>query len=545
LSHLPLEAVVSRAAAMPPHSAIFFGIMMVDAAGTHWNPAEAITAILSSASAPVFALQESFFGLGTVGGRLMPERAGGVQAAVVALRILQGESPADIPVAATPFAPPRFDWRVLQRWRISESRLPRGSVISFQQPSLFRLYPWHFITGSSVLALQTFLITRLLIQRRRRRRAENELARSEERLRLITNALPVLIAYVDAELCYQFNNDAYQEWFGIDPESARGRNIREVIGELNFTAVSPYIGQVLAGKTVRFNQELNLRDGRAAVADVHYVPEIDEQGLLHGFYILALDVTERSRAQQEAKLLQSELSQAGRISSMGELAGALAHEINQPLSAIMSNAQAAKRFLEAPQQDLEEIRDILDDIIKEDARAGSIIARLRGFLKKSPAHFELLDLNGVIQEVIDLLHSEAVISNIELKTELDLRLPPILGDRIELQQVVMNLLLNAFEAVCALAGGNRQVAIRSRLNGNEVQAVVSDNGIGLAGLEPQQLFKPFFTTKAQGLGMGLAISRTIITRHGGQIRSEESAEGGAAFRVTLPIPGGNVAQDAA
>jgi two-component system sensor kinase FixL len=256
--------------------------------------------------------------------------------------------------------------------------------------------------------------------------------------------------------------------------------------------------------------------------------------VVRGFYVLVMDVTERSLAQQESKRLQDELLQAGRISTMGELAGALAHEINQPLSAIMSNAQAAKRYLNAPNPDMEEIREILNDIVKEDARAGEVINRLRAFLKKSKTELELLDLNLIFQEVVALLHGDAVIRDIKILTEIDPRLPPVRGDRIQLQQVALNLILNAFEATNEHPRGDRSVLIRTGLKDSQVLAAVTDGGKGVAPGEAEKLFQPFYTTKPQGLGMGLSISFSIIKRHQGRIWFENNPDGGATFYFSLP-----------
>jgi two-component system, LuxR family, sensor kinase FixL len=225
-----------------------------------------------------------------------------------------------------------------------------------------------------------------------------------------------------------------------------------------------------------------------------------------------------------------------RVATMGELTASLAHEINQPLSAIMSNAQAAKRFLDAPAPDLQELKEILHDIIKEDARAGEIISRLRSLLKKTKTDFELLDLSLILREVIGLLHSDAVIRDVRVDTELDPRLPLVRGDRIQLQQVVVNLILNAFDALNEQARGERRVLVRTCLQGSQVLAAVVDSGTGIPSGESEKVFNPFYTSKPQGLGMGLSISRSIITRHQGRIWVENNPDGGATFYFSLPVP---------
>jgi PAS domain S-box-containing protein len=536
LNDLPFEEIKNRAAALPPNSVIFYGLLIVDASGTTFDPGEALKGIIATANSPVFTLLESFFGFGTVGGRLIQERTAGLHAAELALRILQGEYPAHISVPTQVAGAPVYDWRALQRWGISESRLPQGSTILYRQPSMWELYQWQITAGAVLLILQTILIGTLLVQRRRRERTERELKNSEQRLRLITNALPVLIAYVDSAQRYRFNNDAYKVWFGVTPEEAWGRTIQEVVGERLYLSIVPYVEQALSGKMVHFTQDLALDGGRLLSLEGIYVPDMDEKGEVHGFYILGMDVTERNFAQQETKRLHDELLHAGRISTMGELTGALAHEISQPLSAIMSNAQAARRYLDGPACDLEEIKEILDDIVEQDGRAGEIISRLHALLKKREPDFELLDLNLIVGEVIGLLHSDAVIRDVKVHTELDPRLPLVRGDRIQLQQVALNLILNAFDAMSEQRRGERQALIRTCLQDSQILVAVTDSGKGIPSGGAEKVFEPFYTSKPQGLGMGLSISRSIIKRHQGRIWVENNPGGGATFCFSLPVP---------
>jgi PAS domain S-box-containing protein len=535
LNQLPFKEIIRRVASLPSGSAIFFGILVVDAAGTPFDPGEALKAIIASANAPVFALHESFFGLGTVGGRHMQERASALQATEEALRLLQGRAPSSVSNSALSSGAPIYDWRALQRWSISENRLPPGSTVEFRPPSPWILYRWHIAGGVILLIFQALLIARLLVQKRRREHAEHELVRSEQRLRLITNALPVLIAYVDSEQRYRFNNDAYKTWFGISAEEALGRTIREMVGERLYRSVRPYLEKALAGEQVRYAQDLELGEGRTVSVEAIYVPDMDERGAVRGLYILVMDVTERNLARQESKRLQDELLHAGRISTMGELAGALAHEINQPLSAIMSNAQAASRYLNGPSLDMDEIREILQDIVKEDARAGEVINRLRALLKKEKSKFEPIDLNLILREVIDLLHSDAVIRDVTVSTELDPSLPLVSGDRIQLQQVALNLMLNAFEAMNERPNGKRRVLIRAGRKDDQVLVSVADSGKGILIGETEKIFKPFYTSKPQGLGMGLSICRSIINSHQGRLWVENNPDGGATFCFSLPI----------
>ena len=534
LNQLPFKDMRRHVARLPPNSAVFFGMLLVDGAGVPQDPSEALRILCESANSPVFALNESYFGSGIVGGRLIPERAVGLYSADIALRLLNGEPAAAIKTQSQSSSAPLYDGRALQRWGIPETRLPQGRIIQFSQASLWGLYRWHILGGVGLLLLQGGLIAGLLLQRRRRATAEHGLQQSERRLRMVTDALPVLIAYIDAELRYQFNNAAYVEWFGVNPEKALGRTMKEVVGESLYQNLLPHVERVLSGEPVRHAHDTALPNGRRISIEAIYVPDKDERGAVRGFYAMAMDVTERNSARQESKRLQDELLHASRITTTGELVGALAHEINQPLAAIMSNAQAARRYLNAPVPDLTEIGEILGDIVKEDARAGEVIHRLRALLKKSAIELESLDLNSVFNEVNGLLHSDAVIRNVNVSLDLEPNLPMVRGDRIQLQQVALNLILNAFEAMSGCPRGERRVLVRTWRKESDVLAAVSDRGRGVPDGDAERIFKPFYTTKPQGLGMGLSITRSIVVRHQGRIWVENNPGGGATFSISLP-----------
>jgi PAS domain S-box-containing protein len=448
------------------------------------------------------------------------------------LQLLQGTPAARIVVAPQELSAFQYDWRALQRWGIGESLLPPGATIRFRQPSLWELHGGSLVVALMLLLLQTLLIARLFVQRNRLRFTKSELAQSEKRLRQITNSLPVLIAHIDNRQRYCFLNDAYREWFGIIPEEALGRTIREVVGERFYQSITAEVTRVLTGEPVRFAKEVELDNGRGLCFEAIYVPDMDDLGNVFGLYALVMDVTDREQARQESRRLHDELLHAGRISTMGELAGALAHEINQPLSAIMSNAQAAKRFLDAA--NLDEVKEILPDIVSEADRAGKVIERLRAQLKKSSTTLEPIDPNAIIGEVVGLMNSNAVGRNVMVVTDPDPNLPLVRGDRIQLQQVVMNLMLNAFEAMEELPRASRRIRMRTFLKESAITVAVSDTGCGVAAGDIEKIFNPYHTSKPQGMGMGLAICRGIIHRHQGRIWVENNGDGGATFYFTLP-----------
>ncbi|KVZ78706.1 hypothetical protein WL22_05200 [Burkholderia ubonensis] len=242
---------------------------------------------------------------------------------------------------------------------------------------------------------------------------------------------------------------------------------------------------------------------------------------------------------------QRELVHLTRISALGELAGSLAHELNQPLTAILSNAQAAQRFMDADPINLSEIRETLDDIVADNCRAGEIIRKMRALLRKGDVDLQPLDLGSVVRDVVLLVHSDAVLRGVRMTLDVDDGLPAVRGDKVQLQQVVLNLLLNAFDAVYDGFALDRVVAVHVWGESDGTVCIgVRDRGHGLAVDQLDRIFKPFYTSKPHGLGLGLSISRAIVTAHGGRLWAESNADRGASFYVALPSEGTEVADRA-
>jgi two-component system, LuxR family, sensor kinase FixL len=250
----------------------------------------------------------------------------------------------------------------------------------------------------------------------------------------------------------------------------------------------------------------------------------------------SMDCTARKDSEQETLLLRQEIAHVGRVSVVGQLATALAHEINQPLGAILRNAEAAAMFLKQETPDLEEIRAILEDIRKDDQRAGAVIDRMRSLLRRQDVEKRPLEVDELFDDVAALLRPEAVARSVKLSVRVDGELPRVAGDRIHLQQVLLNLVSNGMDAIDGSTRDARNIVVTARREGSEcVEIAVSDSGNGIKPDHAAQLFEPFFTTKPKGMGMGLAISRTIIEAHGGRLWAENGESGGARFLFTVPI----------
>jgi signal transduction histidine kinase len=407
-NRMSFEDILKDAAKLPPHSAIFWHLMSVDAAGVAHESNTALSRLSAVADAPIFSYLDVFFGSSIVGGSMHSVQHGMAIAAAAAIRILNGEKAGDVKVAPTKFEAPAFDWRQMQRFGISESRLPPGSTVYFREPSAWEQYRWQIALVLTIIILQAGLISVLLHEHRRRRLAE---VQSRQRM--------------------------------------------------------------------------------------------------------------------------SELAHVNRFSTAGELTATLAHEINQPLSAILANAETAQIMLEAPRPDIAELKQIVDDILHDDRRAGEVIRRMRSLLKKAPFELKKIDLNEVARETVVFFSMLTVARDIALTGPAPEPLP-IQGDGIQLQQVIINLVVNAMDAMAETAG-SRSIAIRTARDAGFAELSVTDSGPGIAREKLGKVFDPFFTSKAEGMGMGLSIARTIVEAHQGQMWAENQAGSGASFRIRLPL----------
>ena len=404
---LPFEELLKQASALPPHTAIFWELMIVDAAGVVHEGNLPLERLHAVANAPIFSYDESFFGNGIVGGPLLIVADTSRLTATVAVRILKGEKAGDIKVSPVEFSAPRFDWGQMQRWGISEKNLPPGSEILFRDPTVWEQYRAHILAVTAAILIQAALIFWLLYEHWRRQRAE----------------------------------------------------------------------------------------------------------------ILARNTT-------------SELSHVNRMATAGQLSASIAHEVNQPLAGIVVNAQAALRWLE--KANVEEVREGLKRIVSDGHRASDIITNLRAMFKSDVQEKKtLVDINKLVLSVLALVRIDLQKHEIKLQTQLDDRIPQVLGNQVQLQQVISNLVMNAIESMDSLQ--TRALRIKTELSqSNTVHVSIEDTGTGIKSSDVAQLFKPMFTTKARGMGMGLSICQSIIENHDGRIWVSPGATGGSIFQFELP-----------
>jgi PAS domain S-box-containing protein len=282
--------------------------------------------------------------------------------------------------------------------------------------------------------------------------------------------------------------------------------------------------------SVIFESSHRRKDGSTYPVEV----SIKEVQLDRGYRVTVVrDISERKRAEQALQASQAQLARVSRIATVGTLTASIAHEVSQPLTAVVANGGAALRWLQGEKPNLDEAREAMSQTMAEANRASQVLARIRGLLQKSPPQIGQVDVNEVIREVLALIETELRTGHIAVQTELAQDLPAVLGDRIQLQQVMLNLVMNAVEAMATIDDRPRKLFIRSQRNAEGLLVEVQDSGKGIHSEQAGQLFEPFFTTKPQGIGMGLSISRSIVEAHRGSLWAT-ACSCGAVFQFTLP-----------
>jgi len=389
------------------------------------------------------------------------------------------------------------------------------------------------------------------------------------------DAVPDLISLIDLDYRILRVNRAMAERIGCDPSELVGKRCHDTMHERCAPLGDcPLRSMVATGghKAIEAHEDHLGGDFLISVS-----PLVDADGKLHGAVHVARDITElkqiqaelvaareelelrvqertaelaetvdalrveiaeRAKAEAEAAQRREELARIGRLNALGELSAALAHELNQPLAAVVSNAQAAIRYSKADAPNLAEIRDALADIADDGKRAGEIIARLRGMATFDEVPSEDLDVNALAKEAFELVHGHAATCGVNIVTELSPELPPVPGNRVQILQVLMNLMMNGLDAMSNEDSVDLVLTVQTSLDGDgAVLVCVLDQGPGVDGEHLGQLFDALYTTKPTGLGMGLSISRTIVEAHGGVLRAENNPDRGACFCFTLPVAG--------
>jgi two-component system, LuxR family, sensor kinase FixL len=370
------------------------------------------------------------------------------------------------------------------------------------------------------------------------RKQSDDLLRHERAfLRQVIDINPNLIFAKDRESRFTLVNQATADLYGTTVENLVGKTHADFSSNVaeaeHFHRVDREVMDTLQERFIAEEQITGV-DGKVRWLQTVKRPIVDENGSARQLLGSATDITQRKEAELELARQRNELAHLSRVAMLGEMSGSIAHELSQPLTAILSNAQAAQRFLAGDDVDLDELREILKDIVKDNKHAGEVIHGLRQLLKKGDVEYQPVDLNDLVWDVIRLVRSDLVNGGITMNTELAPLLPLVNGDPVQLQQVLINLVVNGCDAMSDAVVAERQLVIRTAQEDGRVRVAVVDNGRGIAPENIERVFEPFYTTKAQGLGLGLAVCRTIISAQGGRLWAENNTTRGASFNFTVP-----------
>ena len=365
--------------------------------------------------------------------------------------------------------------------------------------------------------------------------AEMSSYESERQLRLLTDALPVLIAYIDPQQKIRFHNRHCQTWLAKPANQISGQSMGEVFGVAAYEVLSSLIDTVLAGEEVSASFELPLSPDNKPYVMANFIPDPGRNDEVKGFFALMNDITRYRTEEVSAKQRLTSLAHESRLNMMGEMAAEIAHELNQPLTAISNYADACLRLQKSDKLQPHDITDVLNEINDQAHRANQIIRHIRDFTQKRELQLQLTEVNGLIKEVLQLVSGELNWQDVSVTTQLTDARPAVIVDSVLLKQVLLNLINNAIEAMAAANTTDRRIAISTVVTNSHVAIEVADNGPGISDELTEIIFKPFFTTKAEGMGLGLSMCQSIIESHEGNLLVRENTAGGATFCIRLPL----------
>lgn len=363
-----------------------------------------------------------------------------------------------------------------------------------------------------------------------------ELAASKQRLRALIDTVPGFVWQAAPDGSVEFLNQRWFDYTGMQPEDALGSGWTSRIHPADAAPLGAYWHALLAsGEQGSFEARLRAADERYRWFLIRAVPLLDDSGKVLRWYGQNTDIEDRKQAELSLARVRSELAHVARVASLGALTASIAHEVNQPLAGIITNANTCMRMLNADPPNLVGARETVRRTLRDGNRASDVVKRLRALFAKADATAEPLDLNEATREVLALASAELDRAGISLQLRLEDPLPPAWADRVQVQQVILNLLLNASEAMSALEHRSRRLRVTTSAEGTDrVRLSVSDSGDGVDPHDAERIFQAFHTTKPSGMGIGLSVSRSIIDSHGGALWVEAADMGGAQFAFTLP-----------
>jgi PAS domain S-box-containing protein len=530
-----IDRLLAAVRALPADSIVLFARHSREEGANALLPADVARLVSEASPVPVYGISNVYMGTGIVGGMLASREQIGRRLGEMTRSILSGAPAKDIPIEQIPLRA-TLDWRQLTRWGIDPSVLTDGADLRFRQPTIWENYSRYIITVVVLIALQTLFISALLVQRRQRQAAEAALRESEAHFRIMADTAPVMVWRAGVDKKCDFVN---QPWL-----SFTGRTLEQELGDGWIDCMHPddraasfeiYDKAINAREPFRIEYRARRFDGEYRVVLGTGVPRWESDGAFAGYIGSCIDISDRRQAERALQETHAELSRVSRLTALGEFAASIAHEVRQPLTAIIINARICLRWLSAPEPDLEEVKAGLLDVVTAGQRAEEVIKRNRELFRHHKVEAAAIDINTVISDAAAVVAWRLRDNDITLVTSLTEGLPAVIGDRIELEQVLLNLIANSIDAMEGVSPESRRIDISSASTSEGfVQVTVTDQGTGLEGVDVERMFTLSYTTKDAGTGVGLSVSRSIIEAHGGKLWAEQNPGRGATFCFTIP-----------
>lgn len=537
LTNLSMAELQKRVASLPENTIVYYSCIFVDGEGKLWGGPQALRQLAPLSNRPIFCSHEAYMELGVIGGDVGRGELIGEDLARQTILALRAKSAADVPVAKRIFATPVFDARQLRRWHVPESRLPKNSTLLHEEFSVWKSYRWEIVGGLGLVALQTTLLAGLFFQRFERRRAERGLRESNQFLDLAGESADIGIwSWQTATNEITFNAKC-RKILGVGPSSPLDATSFQQLVHPEDRVVRQAALDAAVSAHERYDVEYRIvrPDGEIRWVASRALAEPDVAGKITHIRGVMADISQRKRMEAELDRRRNELAHFTRIATLSEMAAALSHELGQPLTAMVSLAEAAGVLLAEQPPRLPQAREAIGNIQLAGRRAREMMAKVRGLYQKRAFQPGPLSPDQLLRDVVRLLNPVAAQRNLMVRMECDDPIPFVRGDRIYLEQALINLAMNGIEASLQLPPEKRQLLLSARLTGDgSVAFAVRDWGSGISSKDLTQAFEPFWTTKQDGLGLGLPLVQTIVQAHGGRVRAENNSDAGATFGFVLP-----------
>jgi signal transduction histidine kinase len=535
LAGLPHDEVLRRLGKLGRDDVVFTPGYFRDGSGQLFVPRDLAVELARASAAPVYGVFATFIGTGVVGGSMPAYADMGRQAAIAVKDLLEGTPPALLHLPARSPLEAQLDWNQVLRWNISPDLIPADAVLHFKQPTFWETYRTRVIVIVTVLLVQAALIVALLVERRLRRRTASALEESEKSMSLAARAAGLSV--------WAWDTKRDQFWmrarFGRNdgPEHHEPSTLKQAMEVVHPADRETFDSAVRQAAATDRELDVEYRVVQPN-GDVRWFAARG-RGTIHGIDNrltgVVLDITARKLAELQAAKDRIALTHMTRVSTLGQLSASIAHQLNQPLAAILGNAEVASHMLSQRHPDLAELKEICEDIIQDDNRAAEVIRRLSALYKRGEMQFAPLNLNELVTETLDLVRTELMTRHVSAATELASVLPAVDGERVQLQQVLLNLILNAADAMGSIEAAQRRLVVRTELQGANVCMDVIDNGVGIAPQSLDSVFDAFWSTKDGGTGVGLTICRSIVSAHRGTLTVHNNPDGGARFCASWPV----------